>query len=163
MFYLVNKDGDPFHGDKADLLNVIAPKGSVVSKDNFDGLLVDLSVVIRSEAAVVKTSQYSYANFAQHVLRRLEKRAVGIQAKRLDIVADMYQDYSIKNNTHASRGTGGKLNFEEDDIMPDEKKVVEFLSNSENKTKLNVIIQKHCGAVRWLLHSENEFGHAVMD
>ena len=28
--------------------------------------------------------------------------------------------------------------------MPDEKKVMDFLSNSENKTKLNAIIQKHC-------------------
>ena len=40
------------------------------------------------------------------LLRRLERMAVGFQAKRLDIVADTYQDYSIKNTTRQARGMG---------------------------------------------------------
>ena len=47
----------------------LAPEGSQVSQENVDGLLIHLSVMIRSEATVIKTSDYSYADFAKHILR----------------------------------------------------------------------------------------------
>ena len=50
--------------------------------------LVDLSAVIRSEAAVIKTSEYTYGYFTKHILRSQEGNAVRLLAKRLDIVAD---------------------------------------------------------------------------
>ena len=37
--------------------------------------------------------------------------AVNLQAKKLDIVFDAYQDYRIKNTTRIARGIGGILNF----------------------------------------------------
>ena len=88
---LVDKDGNSFHSDKSDLLKIIAPKTTQVSPvlpEKADGLVIDLSVVIRSEAAVIKTSENSYADFAKHILSRLERMAIRLQAKRLDIVAD---------------------------------------------------------------------------
>ena len=142
----VDKEGNPFHSDKSDLLKVIAPKTTqvpTVPLDKTDGLVIDLSVIIRSEAAVINTSDYSYADFAKHILRRLEGMATRLQAKRLDIVADTYQNYSIKNTTREARGMGGTLNFVEDDHLPDEKQMKDFLLNTTNKVRLNEIIQKH--------------------
>ena len=146
---LVDKEGEAFHGDKADLLKVLAPKTAQLSQEPFNQaecLIVDLSVIIRSEAAVINTSKYTFVQFAKHILRRLEGMATRLQAARLDIVADTYQDYSIKDTTRLARGVGGLLKFDECDIMPEEKKMKEFLQNSSNKTRLNELIQKYAAS-----------------
>ena len=86
------------------------------------------------------------------LLRRLERMAVGFQAKRLDIVADTYQDYSIKNTTRQARGVGGVLQFDECDLMPEATKMTEFLSNTSNKIRLNEIIQRYAASpLSWQL------------
>ena len=72
-----------------------------------DGLVVDLSVVMRSGAAVIKTSEYAYGGFADHILRRQEGKAIFLGAKRLDIVSDTCQNCSIKE----ARGIGETVNF----------------------------------------------------
>ena len=104
-----------------------------------DGLVADLSVVMRSEAAVITTSEYTYVGFADHILRRQERKAVFLGAKRLDIVSDKYQNCSIKE----ARGIGGTVNFNEDDFMPETSKMKDFFQSSVNQTKLIEIIQKH--------------------
>ena len=145
----VNKEGDAFHGDKADILKVIAPRSTQQPADlsNYaDSVVIDLSVIIRSEASVIKTSEYTYVEFAKHILRRLEGMAVRLKAKRLDIVADTYQDDSIKNTTRQARGVGGLVKFNECDLMPEPKKMKEFLQNSSNKIRLNEIIQKYAAS-----------------
>ena len=56
---LVDKEGCSYHNDKSLLLKVIAPESTQVnclSSEKADSLVVDLSVVMRSEAAVIKTS-----------------------------------------------------------------------------------------------------------
>ena len=103
-------------------------------------------MIIRSEAAVINTSKYTFVQFAKHILLRLEGMATRLQAARLDIVADTYQDYSIKDTTRLARGVGGLLKFDECDIMPEEKKMNEFLQNSSNKTRLNELIQKYAAS-----------------
>ena len=111
---LVDKDGDPFHGVKSEILKVIAPKENALEDGVFkeaDGLVFDISVEIRSETAVLNTAEYTYTDFAVHLLRRLEKNAMQLKAKRLDIVFDYYQEHGIKNITHASRGTGVSYNL----------------------------------------------------
>jgi len=70
---LVDKEGCSYHNDKSLLLKVIDPESAQVhrlSSAKADGLVVDLSVVMRSEAAVIKTSEYTYGGFADHILRR---------------------------------------------------------------------------------------------
>ena len=61
---LVDKEGCSYHNDTSLLLKVIDPESAQVprlSSAKADGLVVDLSVVMRSEAAVIKTSEYTYA------------------------------------------------------------------------------------------------------
>ena len=54
---LVDKEGCSYHNEKSLLLKVIDPESAQVhrlSSAKADGLVVDLSVVMRSEAAVIK-------------------------------------------------------------------------------------------------------------
>ena len=135
----VDKEGGSYHNDKS-------PESTQVSRlssAKADGLVNDLSVIIRSEAAVIKTSKYTYSGFAEHILRHEEKKASFSQAQRLDIVSDTYQNCSIKNTTREARGIGGTVNFNEDDQMPETTKMNEFFQSSASKTKLIGIIQKH--------------------
>ena len=91
-------------------------------------MVIDLSAIIRSECAVIKTSDYTFLSFAEYILRKLEGMAVNLQAKRLDIVADTYQDCSIKNTTRTARSIEGIFNFNELEKIPEKNK------NSLNKT-----------------------------
>ena len=74
---LVDKEGCSYHNDTSLLLKVIDPESAQVprlSSAKADGLVVDLSVVMRSEAAVIKTSEYTYnGGFADHIHTRKGK------------------------------------------------------------------------------------------
>ena len=73
---LVVKEGGSHHNDKFLLLKVIAPESTQVPRLSLakaDGLAVNLSVVMRSGAAVIKTSEYTYGGltlykFTDHIL-----------------------------------------------------------------------------------------------
>ena len=57
---LVVKKGGSYHNDQSLFLKFIAPESTQVPRlllAKADGLVVDLSVVMRSEAAVIKTSE----------------------------------------------------------------------------------------------------------
>ena len=80
----VDKDGDPFHGVKSEILKVIAPKENALEHGIFkeaDGLIFDISVEIRSEAAALNTSDYTFTDFVVHLLRRLERNAMLLKQK----------------------------------------------------------------------------------
>ena len=57
-----------------------------------DGLVVDLLVLIRSEASVKASTINTFANFSEHILHRFEIHASQLKAKRVDIVCDNYSD-----------------------------------------------------------------------
>ena len=65
--------------------------------------------------------------------------------KRLDIVADTYVDFSIKDSTRKSRSMGGTLVFRKDEKMPNQKIWLTSFTAvyNINKTKLNQIIAEH--------------------
>ena len=97
---LTDKDGKPFHNTKSDIINTIADSSNMFqgvdilsTVDSPLGLLVDLSMIIRAEANVICPVEYSYLQFAEHVLRTVEKMATQRNARRLDIVCDNYEIY----------------------------------------------------------------------
>ena len=62
--FLVNKEGKPYHGTKSDILKKIAPRAkqdTLHCHTAFNGLDIDLSVVIRGQAAIVNLSELKYA------------------------------------------------------------------------------------------------------
>ena len=135
----IDKEGKPFHSSKSELFKTLIPSSENVPR-TFDGLIVDVSVIVRSLATVINTSNFTYIEFVNHVLRYIEDMAVKIQASRLDIVFDSYLNNSIKSATRQGRGMAGRVIFQEGDQLPEN--LQEFLLNSDNKTNLNHLFQK---------------------
>ena len=138
------KDGEAYHNNKSDLLELITPTSAVVERDMIDaeGLVVDLSAVIRSNAPFVSTCpDMTYSMFAKKLLTQIEQTAVSYGVSRLDIVQDKYFIKSIKNAMRSTRGRGVRVRFEEDDRVTKEFK--SFIENSDNKTDLNNLISEH--------------------
>ena len=135
------KDGKPFHNNKSDLLDIIAPKTEIVDKDSViaQGLVVDLSVIIRSEASIV-SSELTYKDFATHILERVQHMAEKDRVTRVDIVQDTYDPFSIKGTTREERGVGSRMIFEQEDALPAD--IDSFLKNDGNKTELNKLISQ---------------------
>ena len=58
-------------------MTVIVPESTQVPRLSLakaDGLVVHLFVVMRSGAAVIKTSEYTYGGLAHHILKYLDAR-----------------------------------------------------------------------------------------
>ena len=144
MECLTDKEGKPFHSSKSELLKILTtdPDISQQVPVQIDGLVVDVSVVIKSLAAFANSSinQGSYLQFAEYILRHLEKMAATRNAARLDIVFDTYNLNSIKNVTREGRGAGVTIVFKEEDPLPDDMK--DFFLNEDNKKNFYQIIQK---------------------
>ena len=85
----IDVKGKLFHSSKSSLFTKLIP-GSESSPQTADGLIVDVSVIIRSLASTVNLSTFTCSNFAKHLLGYLEKLAIQLQAQRLDIVFDTY-------------------------------------------------------------------------
>ena len=90
---LTDKEGKPFHSSQSELLKILTTDVDISQQLplQIDGLVVDVSVVIKSLAAFANSSnQGSYLQFAEYILRHLEKMATTRNAARLDIVFDTY-------------------------------------------------------------------------
>ena len=86
-------------------------------------------------------SEFTYRSFAEHVLRTIEKIATRRKVHRIDIVTDTYESSSIKAPTRQARGMEAEVIFHENDRLQNNF-AKGFLSNNENKIKLNSLIQK---------------------
>ena len=119
------KDARPYHSNKSDILEVIAPKSKAANATEVvvRGLVIDLSMIIRSEAVVSVTSI-----------------SVKDDVQRLDIVLDTYDAFSIKSVTREESGVGSRVLFEYNDPLPDDFN--SFLKNDDNKTDLNKLISQ---------------------
>ena len=87
-FFLVDKEGKPFHSGKSELLKMFAPISipALQLPHKVDSLIIDASVVIKSLAVFENSSnQGSYLEFAKYILRQLMNMAVARSARRLDI------------------------------------------------------------------------------
>ena len=106
----MTEDAKPFHGTKSDLLQIIAPKevhDKLHCRKMFDGIVVDLSVIIQVQATVIDPSQFTYDELANHDLKHIEGIAIRYGVKRLDIVADTYHSHSVKG----TRGCEARVLF----------------------------------------------------
>ena len=99
---------------------------------------------------MIDPSQFTYATFADHILKYIEGLATRSSVLRLDIVADTYQKYSIKG----TRGTEAKVVFQESDKLPNN--LTSFLGNDDNKTCLNKVIVQHPANPLFWSNSLNE-------
>ena len=136
----IDAKGKPFHSGKSKLFTKLIP-GSESGPPTANGLIVDISTIIRSHAAIVNLSSLTYSDFAKYILNYVETLATKLQVERMDLVFDTYLNESIKSMTRDSRGQSCEILFDEDDLI--KEKAESFLLNSENKTRFNALIQKH--------------------
>ena len=148
------KDGEAYHNNKSDLLQLITPIAAMVKSDGIDanGLVVDLSTVIRSYLPFAQSCpELTYGMFAKQVLSRIENLAISSNVnRRVDIVQDKYFLKSIKNAMRSTRGSGRGIRvcFEENDLIIDDLEA--FIANSENKSDLNSLIAEYAArATTW--------------
>ena len=81
-------------------------------------LVIDLSMIIRSEAVIV--TSMTFKDFAEHIIKKLKTISVKYDAQRLDIVLDKYDAFSVKSVTREERGVGSRVLFEYNEPLPDD-------------------------------------------
>ena len=121
----MTKHGDVYHTDKSQILTIFP---SCEKVDAIESYVVDLSVAVRSTAAVL-------SEFAVQILNNIASSARRLQVSEISIVKDFYDNFSIKNATRAQRGTGVEFVFAADDPLP--KDFINDLSNARFKEKIN--------------------------
>lgn len=119
----MTKHGDVYHTDKSQILTIFP---SCEKVDATESYVVDLSVAVRSTAAVL-------SEFAVQILNNIASSARRLQVSEISIVKDFYDNFSIKNATRAQRGTGVEFVFAADDPLP--KDFINDLSNARFKEK----------------------------
>ena len=83
---------------------------------------------------MVDCSDTTYAEFILLVLNGIAAKAGNVGAEQIDLVADFYHPLSIKSATRSNRGTGGRIRFNLDDVLPGD--LMASLTNSDFKTDL---------------------------
>ena len=64
----------------------------------------------------------TFKDFAEHIVKKLQTMSVKDDVKRLDIVLDTYDAFSVKSVTRKERGVGSRVLFEYNDPSPDNNK-----------------------------------------
>ena len=132
------KDGRPYHSNKSDILEVIAPKSKAANPTEVvvRGLVIDLSMIIRSETVVV--TSMTFKDFAEHVTKTLRTMSVKIMYK--DWILCWTHTMHLVSNHREERGVGSQVLFEYNDPLPDAFN--SFLKNDDNKTDPNKLISQ---------------------
>ena len=127
----VTKDGLPYHNIKSNFLDCIGPEIANSVSINASATVIDLSVIIRSH--IIEPGM-TFQSLASSILERIIRIANEYCSHRIDIVADQYNDKSIKHHTRLKRkkAFGQQMNFSPETVVP-----VDFLTNDTNKKKLN--------------------------
>ena len=145
---LVTKDGTPYHNPKAEILDCFG-SNSMEVHPKVEALVVDLSVITRSQASVIALGS-TFDELGDRVIKNITSTAMTHEATRLDIVLDLYDKKSIKHPTRCdrkSKGFGHQISFKGDTMIPKEMAKT-FLADEQNKSKLNeFIVQKFIDSI----------------
>ena len=91
-----------YHGNKLQLLQIFNPTLSLTSTFKKDGLILDFSAIVNSQAAVRLAKAFS--EFAGGLIEFVKNLSSG--CSRIDIACDSYFDHSLKSHPHEARSCG---------------------------------------------------------
>ena len=92
----VTKECTPYHNTKSAILDCItSDQAYTESQLMMDAIVIDLSVIIRSQAPLLSSGS-TFDDFSLLVIDRIIKMAESCNAQKIDIVADQYTELSIK-------------------------------------------------------------------
>lgn len=138
-------ESKPYRNQKSALLDYIsvtkAAAAEVFAPGSKIGLVIDLSVIVRAHAAFISTDGKYFGDFVKRILRGIASLGTEAKADRIDIVADLYEPFSIKATTRLERGAGQQMIFKGNSELPND--IASFLHNDKNKMDLNMLIAEH--------------------
>ena len=143
--FVNKKDATPYHNTKAAIIPLITEGCVRPTSDDVEGLIVDLSVIIRAQSAIIPKGK-TFNELSSRVLTNISDTATYRNADRIDIVADQYSPRSIKYYTREGReakGSGNQIEFNNDTLLPDDFEK-SFLVDEKNKSRLNELIAENC-------------------
>ena len=92
----VTKECTLYHNTKSAILDCItSDQAYIESQSMMDAIVIDLSVIIRSQAPLLSSGS-TFDDFSLLVIDRIIKMAESCNAQKIDIVADQYTELSIK-------------------------------------------------------------------
>ena len=95
-FRFVKQNRSPYHSSKPQILDDISKNAGTPDPTHSEGVAVDLSVIIQAQAAVLPERSTCNA-FISRVLQNIASTATHLGASRIYIVADQYNQLSIKS------------------------------------------------------------------
>ena len=137
---IANADGTPRKTTKSKLMTVIGrncrsvlahPSESRPQKDKVSAYIIDLMASIRSMVGLPDT----YEDLTWKFLETLPKGYT-----RVDIVADTYQDKSIKATERTKRGTSREIKIRSP-LSKIPRDFTAFLKNGKNKTRMILLMK----------------------
>ena len=138
----VTKECTPYHVTKSGILDCIkSDQAYIESQSIMDTAVIDLSVIIRSQAPLLSSGS-TFDGFSLLVIDRIIKMTESCNAQRIDILTDQYTELSNKSPTGLPRkpkSFGQQILFDGKTRVPNNV-CQSFLSNEMNKTKLNEFI-----------------------
>ena len=141
----ISKKGiELFHGSKCGITKrfpnptTTAPEYDACAKSS---IVLEMSPIIKARAFSIQTSNLrNFEEFSLAIYNDIMKHAANYQ--RVDLVFDRYFEGSLKEGTRMARGEAPEYLFEGDFTELPFKMAEQFLSNSENKDKLNEYLAK---------------------
>ena len=139
----LTKDGELFHGTKADIVDCSARKEHKYTKHPTTSCaIIDGAMLVRKlkpfSSSTVGVGEYIDNGLMSNIMAKFT------YADRIDLVFDTYRPDSIKNATREGRGSGSgsgkRRKIEANLILPSSWS--EFLSVSETKTEFFSFIAK---------------------
>ena len=138
--FLDKKGKEPYHNPKSKILDCMVKQASPNITD-VDGLVVDLSLIIRTKISVNQRGN-TFNELSSIILQEAANIGEKYNVKRVDLVSDQYSSKSIKSHTRSQR-TGKfvspEIEFNGYTQVPDNING-NFINNEKNKTKLNHLI-----------------------
>ena len=120
---------------------ITSDQAYIESQSIMDAIVIDLSVIIRSQAPL-PSSGSTFDDFSLLVIDRIINMAESFDAQGIDIVTDQYTELSIKSPTglgRESQSFGQQILFDGETQVPNDV-CQSFLTDEMNKTRLNEFI-----------------------
>ena len=120
---------------------ITSDQAYIESQSIMDAIVIDLSVIIRSQAPL-PSSGSTFDDFSLLVIDRIINMAESFDAQGIDIATDQYTELSIKSPTGLARES---QSFGQQILLDGETQVPNnvcqsFLTDEMNKTRLNEFI-----------------------
>ena len=122
---------EQYHGTKSDIIKRFELTTKPDTEISKSCIIIDLSVVIKSNASV---NVETFNDYAALILKRV--LVLGDGFDRIDVVTDRYFKKSLKSNVRKHRSKGSRKTFQGLSLFP-KNFGNDFLFNDDNKNDLN--------------------------